>query len=58
MYESWVEWRRQVVAVIRCEFPEVLDNVREDDIDWDAWRPLYEAGRSARAAVDHAFVRM
>lgn len=30
---------------------------RAGDIDWDAWRPLYEEGRSPQAAVDRAFLR-
>jgi len=55
--EPWLDWRRQVVALIRLNFREVLQDVSEDDIDWDAWRPLYEAGRSPKAAVDSAFLR-
>ena len=57
LHESWADWRQQVVALIRCEFQDVLPDVCEEDIDWEAWRPLYEEGRSPRAAVDHAFVR-
>jgi hypothetical protein len=55
--ESWLDWRRHVVALIRLDFREVLQDVGDDDIDWDAWRPLYEAGRSPKAAVDCAFLR-
>jgi hypothetical protein len=55
--EPWLDWRRHVVALIRVDFREVLQDVGEDDIDWDAWRPLYEAGRSPKAAVDSAFLR-
>ena len=54
---AWSDWRGEVVAIIRSEFRGVLDHIQEDDIDWDAWRPLYDQGRSAKAAVDHAFVR-
>lgn len=57
MLQSWVQWRAGVVAVIRHEFREVLDEVNETDIDWEAWRPLYEEGRSPRAAVDRAYLR-
>jgi len=57
MRESWIEWRREVVALIRREFREELNDIGEDDVDWDAWRPLYEEGRSAQAAVDYAFLR-
>ena len=56
--ESWLEWRRCVVALIRLDFRDVLQDVGEDDIDWEAWRPLYEAGRSPQAAVDLAFSRL
>jgi len=55
--EPWLDWRRHVVALIRMDFREVLQDVGDDDIDWDAWRPLYEAGRSPKAAVDSAFLR-
>ena len=55
--DPWVDWRQAVVSIIRTDFQGVLDHVDEDDIDWDAWRPLYEEGRSPKAAVDHAFVR-
>jgi hypothetical protein len=54
---AWSEWRHAVIGVIRSEYAEVLDDVDEDDIDWDAWRPLYDEGLSPHAAVDHAFVR-
>jgi hypothetical protein len=55
--DAWAQWRQDVVAVIRDDFREVLNDVRDGDIDWDAWRPLYEEGRSAQAAVDRAFLR-
>jgi len=57
MHESWVQWRAAVVAVIRFDFRDVLQEVADGDIDWDAWRPLYEEGRSPQAAVDRAFLR-
>ena len=56
--EPWLDWRRRVVALIRLDFREVLQNIDEDDVDWYAWRPLYEAGRSPKAAVDSAFLRV
>ena len=55
--DPWVDWRRQVVVVIRKNFGGVLEDVGEDDVDWEAWRPLYEEGRSPEAAVDRAFLR-
>lgn len=57
MLESWQQWRAGVVAEIRCDLRDVLDDVKDADIDWEAWRPLYEEGRSPRAAVDRAFLR-
>ena len=54
---AWCAWRQAVIAAIRIDYADVLDDVDEDDIDWEAWRPLYEDGLSPRAAVDHAFVR-
>jgi hypothetical protein len=57
MVQSWLQWRAGVVAEIRYDFREVLQDVNDADVDWDAWRPLYEEGRSPRAAVDRAFLR-
>jgi hypothetical protein len=57
MSQSWQQWRAGVVAEIRHDFRDVLEDVEEADIDWEAWRPLYEEGRSPRAAVDRAFLR-
>lgn len=55
--ERWVEWQQGVLAALRCEFREVLEKIQDDDVDWDAWRSLYEEGRSPRSAVDRALVR-
>jgi hypothetical protein len=57
MHESWQKWRTGVVAVIRYDFSDVLNDVGEADIDWDAWRPLFDEGRTPQAAVDRAFLR-
>ncbi|MBL8272121.1 hypothetical protein [Steroidobacter sp.] len=57
MLQSWLHWRAGVVAVIRFDFRDVLQDVKDADIDWDAWRPLYEEGRTPQAAVDRAFLR-
>jgi hypothetical protein len=53
-----VEWRQQVVALIRRDFNHVLPDIGEDDIDWDAWQSLYEEGCSPKEAVDRAFLRV
>lgn len=57
MQDTWVHWRAAVVAELRRDLHGVLEELGEDDVDWDAWRPLYEEGRTPRAAVDCAFVR-
>jgi hypothetical protein len=53
----WQDWRRGVVAEIRSEFRELFSAIEDQDIDWDAWLPLYLEGCSPRNAVDKAFVR-
>jgi hypothetical protein len=55
--DPWTDWQQQVVAVIRKDFHDVLDEVGADDIDWESWRPFYEQGCTAEAAVDRAFLR-
>lgn len=56
MTDSWHEWQQAVVALIRRDFSDVLKEVSVEDVDWDAWRPLYEQGRSPREAVVDAFM--
>ena len=55
--DPWTDWQQQVVAIIRKDFHDVLDEVGEDDIDWESWRPFYEQGCTAETAVDKAFLR-
>jgi len=57
-FDAWASWCEQVVALIRADFPEVLQDVGLDDIDWDAWRPLFDRGLSPRRAVDNAFLKV
>ena len=57
-FDPWAQWRQQVVAIIRAEYPEVLQDINQEDIDWDAWRPLFDQGLSAPRAVDDAFLRV
>lgn len=57
MIYSWFQWRASVVAIIRYDFSGVLSDIGDDDISWDAWRPLFDEGRSPQAAVDSAFAR-
>jgi hypothetical protein len=57
MQYSWFQWRTSVVAIIRFDFGAVLRDVKDGDIDWDAWRTFYEEGQSPQSAVDCAFLR-
>jgi hypothetical protein len=57
MLYSWFQWRASVVAIIRFDFSGVLPDIDDRDIDWDAWRPLFDEGRSPQSAVDSAFER-
>lgn len=54
--KTWCEWQQAVVQLIGQDFSDVLTEVGEEDVDWDAWRPLYEQGLSPRAAVADAFL--
>lgn len=54
---EWVDWQRGVVAEIRNEFREHFSEIEDDEIDWDAWLPLFLEGCSPRRAVDKAFAR-
>ena len=53
---TWTEWQQTVLHLIRRDFSEVLQEVGEQDVDWDAWRPLYDQGLSPRQAVAEAFL--
>jgi hypothetical protein len=54
---SWARWQHGVMSVIRAEFEDLFGYVDRDDVDWNAWRPLYDEGRSPKAAVERAFTR-
>lgn len=53
---SWQEWQHAVVTLIRRDFSEVLMEIGADDVDWEAWRPLYEQGLTPGQAVAEAFL--
>ena len=53
--ELWLKWQRDVLELIQRDFCGVLDRVGWEDIDWDAWRPLFDQGCSAKDAVHNAF---
>ena len=55
--QSWAEWQRDVIAILRRDFREALDQVTLEDVDWAAWLRFYLEGRTASAAVDRALER-
>lgn len=54
---AWQEWQDAVVGVLRAEYRDIVQNIQFDDVDWNAWRPLYDEGRSPHAAVARALTR-
>ena len=54
---AWEEWQAGVVTVLRADFHDVVHDISSEDIDWDAWRPLYDEGRSPQSAVSRALLR-
>lgn len=56
--EGWSRWQQEVLQIIHLEFDGVLQAVSWDDVDWNAWRPLFDQGYSAHEAVRSAFGRV
>ena len=54
---TWIEWQHEVVAILRRDFQEALDQISLEDVDWAAWLRLYLEGRTPVAAVDRALER-
>ncbi len=54
---SWTEWQRDVLAILRRDFREALDQISLEDVDWPAWLRFYLEGRTPSAAVDRALER-
>lgn len=55
--QTWVEWQGAVVAILRRDFSEALDQISLEDVDWPAWWRFYLEGRTPSAAVDRALER-
>ncbi len=53
--QNWEIWQLEVLDIIRSEYASVLQEVSWHDVDWNAWRPLFDAGYSASDAVLSAF---
>jgi hypothetical protein len=56
--EGWSRWQAEVLQIIHADFGGVLESVSWDDVDWNAWRPLFDQGYSACEAVRSAFGRV
>jgi len=54
---DWILWKQGVVAAIREFLHGTLSEVSEEDVDWDAWRSLYDSGLSPARAVSRAYLR-
>jgi len=55
--QTWIHWQMEVVEAIRELYHDLFSDIEIGDIDWSAWRQLYDEGRSPLAAVSHAFVQ-
>jgi hypothetical protein len=51
---TWMHWQTEIVAIIRRDYQDLLPQVQWEDIDWEAWKPLYEQGCTASIAVSTA----
>lgn len=52
--DLWSRWQREVVTTVREHYPDLFQFLRQEDIDWDAWRPLFDEGYDAEQAVNQA----
>lgn len=50
----WSRWQHAVVAQIRESYPDLFPYLQQEEIDWQAWQPLFEQGCDARTAVEQA----
>lgn len=53
--ERWQRWQQDVLKLIRTDLGGVLESVDWEDVDWAAWRPLFEQGLSPAKAIENAF---
>jgi hypothetical protein len=52
--ETWTQWQSEVVKLLQRDFQEVLGHISIEEIDWPAWQPYYQQGRSPRSAIERA----
>ncbi len=50
---NWPVWKIEIVKALRAHY-ELFADLRQEDIDWEAWKPLYEFGYEPMAAVAEA----
>ncbi len=55
--QSWAQWQREVLTLLRQDFQEALRHISLDDVDWPSWQNFYLQGRTPRAAIDRALER-
>jgi hypothetical protein len=55
--QPWVQWQSEIVTLLKNDFEGVLGYLSIEDVDWPSWLPLYEQGRSPRAAIERALER-
>lgn len=48
---EWRIWRENVIAIIRTKYHDLFPYLQHSEIDWDAWKPLYEQGHTPQTAV-------
>jgi len=49
--------QQEVVALLKSDFADTLQEILIDDVDWPSWHELYVQGRSARSAIERALER-
>lgn len=54
---GWIDWQQEVLQLLEKELGEAIGRVRLSDVEWGAWRPLFDEGRSASSAIDRALER-
>lgn len=54
LWLRWNQWQDAVVRVLQAELSGALARIGTDEVDWEAWRPFYEAGRTPLQAVNRA----
>lgn len=57
LVQSWTDWQQAVIVSIRRHYGGILADIDTEEVDWDAWRPLFDEGRSPDDAVLRAFAR-